>query len=233
MELNRLFSAPFWKSLLDRIGTGRSSRDRPVADSEGLAYFLRTRASHVAQTALYGYLRTRAGTRFPELFSDDAFVASINIAKWHVWLACVSDLAVYAGGLVSRRTRAPAAEVAALMQGVVHSLLEETGVPGEAGNEFEAHADRVRARMALCEWSSLREGEGPFSESPDALVHWAPIVDEIKALDAEIVRNSVRFRWLEVRQDLQRLLVVESIIEAGRHPVPARDAAASNTDRRA
>jgi hypothetical protein len=41
-------------------------------------------------------------------------------------------------------------------------------------------------------------------ESPPALVKWAPIIDELKRLDEAIVRNSVRFRWQEVRRDLRR-----------------------------
>jgi hypothetical protein len=223
MESIRLLSAPFWKSLLGRLGAGRSSRDTPVADCASLARFIQTRAAHVAQTSLYGYLRTRAGTRFPELFSDDAFVASINIAKWHVWLACVSDLAVYAGGLV-RRKSAHGFEAAPLMEGIVHSLLQETGTPAEAGSEYEPHASRVRARIALCDWSAVPEDETAFSQSPAALVHWAPIVDELKQLDEEIVRNSVRFRWQEVRRDLQRLLDANAVIASSRPAVPAGSA---------
>lgn len=221
MKFIRLLTAPFWKPLLDRIGTGRSSRDRPVTDPDGLAYFIRTRAAHVAQTSLYGYLRTRAGTRFPELFSDDAFVASINIAKWHVWLACVSDLAIYAGGLVHRQTPAFAAMVAPLMESVVNSILQENGAPAEAGGDFASHASRVRSRIALCDWGAVPDDESAFSQSPSALVHWAPIVDELKQLDEEIVLNSVRFRWQEVRRDLRRLLDAETVIASARDPVPA------------
>ena len=207
-----IFSSAFWKSLLGRFGGRRSARDTPILEPGGLARFINTRAAHVAQTALYGYLRTRAGTRFPELFSNDAFVTSINIAKWHVWLACVSDLAVCAGGLVRRRAPTNARQVGDLMQAVVGLVLQEAGTPVEAGTEFDAHAQRVRARVALCDWDMGTEGEAAFSQSPSALVQWAPIVDELKALDEEIVRNSVRFRWLEVRKDLERLLHAEALI---------------------
>lgn len=221
MEPIRLLSAPFWKSLLGRLGAGRSSRDKPIADSASLGHFIRTRAAHVAQSSLYGYLRTRAGTRFPELFSDDAFIASINIAKWHVWLACVSDLAIFAGGQVRRQAAAHGIEVAPLMEGVVHSLLQETGLPGEAGSDYESHASRVRARIVLCDWGTVPEDETAFSQSPAALVQWAPIVDELKQLDEEIVRNSVRFRWQEVRRDLRRLLDADAVIASGRPSVQA------------
>ena len=212
--LARLASSAYWKSLPGRYREWRTRHTRPITDCEGLRQFIHTRSAHVAQTSLYGYLRTRAGTRFPELFSDDEFLISINIAKWHVWLACVSDLAVYAGAQVRRGVRAPDADVAALMLGVVDAILREAGEPAEAGGEYGAHARQVRARLEMCDWRAVPESEGPFTQSPTALVHWAPIVDELKALDEEIVRNSVRFRWQEVRQEFHRLLDAEAVLNA-------------------
>lgn len=180
----------------------RWRRIEPIRAPAELRAFLQTRASHIAQMTLYGYLRTRAGTRFPELFDNDEFVVSMNIAKWHVWLACLSDLAVHAGGLLRRNSGAAASDVGNLMQRLVEDLLRETGTPGEAGPEFAAHAQRVRARLALCDFAQTGDEEAAFVESPAALVYWAPIVDDLKALDEEIVRNSIRFRWHEIRRDL-------------------------------
>jgi len=197
--------------VLRRLLAGRH-RPEPIRDAAALRRFLRTRTSYVAQTTLYGYLRTRAGVRFPELFDDDLFIVSTNIAKWHVWLACLSDLAVYAGGMVHRNSGASDADVGRLMQRLVNEILAETGTPGEAGPEFAGHAGRVRARLALCDWSAQVDGSAPFVESPTALVYWAPIVDDLKVLDAEIVRNSVRFRWNEIRQQLRLALDAASVI---------------------
>jgi hypothetical protein len=184
----------------------RWRRREPIRSAGELRAFLQTRASHVAQMTLYGYLRTRAGTRFPELFENDPFIVSMNIAKWHVWLACLSDLAVYTGSLLRRSSGAPGEVVGAFMQRTVDEVLRETGTPQEAGPEYPAHAQRVRARLALCDWNIAGDGDAAFAESPTALVYWAPIVDDLKALDEEIVRNSMRFRWHEVRRELSHNL---------------------------
>ena len=64
----------------------------------------------------------------------------------------------------------------------------------------------AQARLALWDWNSALDDEAVFVESPTALVYWAPIVDDLKALDEEIVRNSIRFRWHEVRRDLSHNL---------------------------
>jgi hypothetical protein len=200
------------RSLLDYLGLGRSRRDPPVVDEDSLREFLDTRASFVAQTSLYGYLRTRAGMRFPELFDDDPFVKSINIAKWQIWLACLSDLSVFAGGLLLKHPRASTEIVGGLIQRLVTDILQQTGIPEEAGNEFAANAERVRARIAACNWSDITDDEGPFTQSPSALVRWAPVIKELKDQDEEIVRNSVRFRWQKVRQDLRNLLDADGVL---------------------
>lgn len=205
-----------WRTLHEYLVAGLRRRPEPVNDPASLRRFLETRASYIAQTSLYGYLRTRAGMRYPELFDDDVFVASINGAKWHMWLACISDLAVYAGGLLRQRAPGSPVDVGRFMDNMVGTILDDTGVPEDADKEFPAHAERVRARLAHCDWAGVTDGEGPFTESPAALVRYAPIVEELKQLDEQIVRNSVRFHWQEVRRDLRQYLDAEAVLAAVR-----------------
>ncbi|MGH8663823.1 MAG: hypothetical protein ACREUX_06110, partial [Burkholderiales bacterium] len=174
--------------------------------------FVQTRANRVAQMTLYGYLRTRAGTRFPELFDNDDFVVSINIAKWHVWLACLSDLALHVGGMLQCAACAEAAR--RLVLDLVEQILRETGTPADAGPEFEAHAARVRSRLRLAALPGADDNGVAFAESPDAVVYWAPIADGLKELDAEIVRNSVLFHWHEVRRELSRNLDPAAVLSS-------------------
>lgn len=202
----------WWQTFMDYFGPRGRGRPKRIADREGLRQFLDSRASHVAQIALYGYLRTRAGARYPELFANDDFVQSINIAKWYIWLACLSDLAVYAGGLVAGRTGSARAAVKHLVEGAVDSILADTGIPVDAGPEFRTLADGLRSRLEACDWALVQDNETPFAESPAALINWAPVFDDLKRLDDEIVRNSMRFRWQEVRRDLRRDLDADLLI---------------------
>ncbi|WP_374653924.1 hypothetical protein [Dongia sp.] len=203
--------AAVWPTFRAYLGFGKQRRLERIADMAGLQNFMETRASFVAQTSLYGYLRTRAGQRYPELFDDLGFVASVNVAKWQIWLACLSDLAIYAGGLLARAAPESRPSVGPAMLAAVDAILARTGIPGDAGPEFAASAADVLERLRQCDWPAVGDNETAFSQSPPALVRWAPIVDSLKALDEPIVLNSVRFRWQEVRRDLRRCLDAAAI----------------------
>lgn len=206
--------ARLWATIRSYIGLGGEAAPEPVDTPEALARFLDTRASFVAQTSLYGYLRTRAGMRYPELFQDDPFVEAINIAKWHVWLDCLSDIAVHAGSRLALEAPREVSRVARMMTSALDDILASAGAPAEAGDEFAAHAQRVRHRVARTDWLSVGPEDAAFTESPAGLVRWAPVMDELKQLDEEIVRNSVRFRWREVRRDFASRLDAQALLGA-------------------
>lgn len=216
-----------WRLLKSYVGLDGRSRREPVTDRAGLAHFLDTRASYMAQSSLYGYLRTRAGQRYPELFEDDPFVVAINIAKWHIWLACLSDIAVFAGGRLAQAAPREAERISELLQSVVDEILDKSGTPVEADAEYPAHVARVRERIARTDWLAVGDQEAAFTESPGALVRWAPIIDELKQLDEDIVRNSVRFRWQEVRRDFCTDLDADAVLGIATGPDGTRPPATS------
>ncbi len=213
-----IFSRDSWRALRDYTGWRGRRDERWLDRSATLGDFVQGRASHIAQTALYGYMKTRAGTSFPSLFEDAPMLASINIAKWQVWLACLSDLAVYSGVLLRLRTAAPTASIRALITQMAERALAEAGAPPEAGVDFAAAAKALGARLEAVDFAAYGDDESAFTASPKALVYWAPVADELKNRDVEIIRNSVRFRWQEVRRVLRRRLRAEALMRAQAQP---------------
>ena len=199
-----------WHSVCAVFGA-RVARRAPIDSRAALTEFIDSRASYVAQSALYGYMKTRAGTRFPELFNNRAMLESINIAKWRVYLACLSDLAMYCGALL-RRHGVDNSRVRALINDSVDDALTQIGAPQDADADFAAGAREVIARAANCDFAALGDDDSAFTQSPDALVYWAPVADEFKKRDVEIVRNSVRFRWIAVRREARRRLRADRLM---------------------
>jgi hypothetical protein len=198
----------------DYVGIGKNKKHDVIGDRDSLATFLSTRASHVAQTSLYGYLRTRAGTRFPEMFENPDILQSINIAKWHIWLACVSDLSLFAGQCMYQSGKLDETTIQQLLPPALQQLLAETGEPEEAGSDFAGAREKIVQRISNCDWKLERDDETVFSQSPEALFYWSPIADELKERDETIVKNSVRFRWIEVRRSARTMLDFEALAQA-------------------
>ena len=44
---------------------------------------------------MFGYVKTRMGTSYPEMFRDDVMVSSLKIATLYHYSACLSDLMLY------------------------------------------------------------------------------------------------------------------------------------------
>ena len=183
-----------------------SAPQPPIETPAQLADFFYSRASWVAQTSLYGYLKTRAGSRHPQLFEHPDMLASINQAKWRLLLACLEDIALYSANRLYQTHPQQA-------RGWVREALEQVyvriGRPEEAGGRFAERQQAVLARLDGAALSTIPEHEdplAPFSQSPQTLIDCAPVSDAFKKADARILRNSIRTRWQPVRKELDKKL---------------------------
>ena len=202
--LHQLSEAFAWVRDLASRTSVRHDR-APIDTVERVCHFARTRAALIAQKKLYGYLKERMGLQYPKVFSDDAFVASLNIGKAHIYAACLADMTCYS---VAAATTEPVFDKAARERFARDCF--RMGIEENAGgaseedrrNWLEAFDERLEKTV----WQGPGEGGRHFIESAPALVRWAPIADELKRYDREIVENSIRYAWVEVRGDyLQRL----------------------------
>jgi GH43 family beta-xylosidase len=145
------------------------------------------------------------------MFENPGLLLSMNMAKWQIWLACYSDLCVYLGGLVFHRVDTTSDDVANLLTGVFDRSMDTLGTPEDAAPEFEANVEETRQRIANTDYSTISDDETAFTRSPEALYKWAPIDDELKARDKIIVKNSIRFRWQEIRRSARSVLDAEGL----------------------
>lgn len=187
-------------------------RAAPIECPEALRRFVEQRAKFIAQTTLYGYIKTRIGTRFTLMFEDELFVKSVNIAKWEVYIACLSDLTIHAAASVGRTTGATPEVTSALAIYIVEETLGTEEIPNERPKGFDDAREAFRIRARGTNWVEIDDSEGPFRRSTRALVEWAPIAPELKKFDGGIVINSMRFKWKHVRDELRGLLRSDEIM---------------------
>ncbi len=188
-----------------RLMTFRLDRD-PVDSVDSLEKFVATRSAFVAQKTLYGYVKTRMGIRYPVMFEDPNIIHSLNIAKMHVFAACLSDFAIYAVGMALHGQPVGNEQRIALARRCFSAGMNNNleGAPSEFRPQ-ESIAEFGR-RLEQTEWVNAALQPDNFTESPAALQRWAPIAEELKRFDAEIVQNSVKFAWRDIREVFRKRL---------------------------
>jgi hypothetical protein len=208
-------------------------REPPLSTAAGLAYFVDTRSKYVAQTTLFGYVKTRAGTKYVSLFEDEAFGESLRIANWQIYLACLSDLAVYAAARAGTRAGTPAtgSEMEALAHHMAESALDHEDARNRHPDDIATFKRQFIVRLSDTNWDDAAFREASFKGSPKALVEWAPIADELKERDVTIVKNSMRFKWKRVRDDLDEILDADAVMADWRTRPGSSDITAPRTVR--
>ena len=72
-----------------------TNKFREINSKEDLKNFIQERSAHVTQTTLYGYIKTRVGSRYAMMFEDEVFIKSINLAKWNIYMDALTDCTFY------------------------------------------------------------------------------------------------------------------------------------------
>ena len=133
------------------------------------AVFIGENSAFVSQSALYGYIKTRAGLRYFRMFEDAQFTDSVNIAKWNIYAACVGDLAMFCGAHLHRhmpplRDKASEAQWTAWMGAVVCRALPPR--PPDASDDYARFAEETRQRVECAEWATMSDDESAVYAQP-------------------------------------------------------------------
>ncbi len=163
---------------------------KSIKSKKDLQKFIQQRSAHVTQTTLYGYLKTRIGVKFTAMVEDDVFSKSINIAKWNIYMTSLADCSLYVFSYLIAEKNLKENDCKEIYLDILENE-KENGLTDEiyqrAKQEFLNRYDKIDFNKYYL--------ENPFRESCLALYNWAPIADELKILDKEIVLNSMRLKW--------------------------------------
>ena len=66
-----------------------------LSSLDDLEDFIQSKSAWVTQVTLYGYLKTRMGTRYVLHFENDVFMKSVNLAKWNIYAVALQDLTLF------------------------------------------------------------------------------------------------------------------------------------------
>ena len=173
---------------------------KSINSKEDLQKFIQQRSAHITQNTLYGYLKTRMGHKFTIMVDDEIFSKSINIAKWNIYMAALTDCTFYIFSYLMNEKSLKVNDSKEIFLNIIDKEKEN-------GLSEEIHGRAKEIFLKKYETIDFRKYyiDDPFNDSCIALYNWSPVADELKILDKKIVLNSMSLKWNLIVEEFKTL----------------------------
>ena len=172
---------------------------KSLLNLDDLENFIQSKSAWVSQVTLYGYLKTRMGTRYVLHFENDEFMKSVNKAKWNIYAVALQDLTFFTFSYLVDQFNLEKTNNA---KEIFFKILDDetsNSMPLDIIEESKKNFDK---RNQNIDWTKYHK-DLPFNLSALALYEWAPIAEELKTLDRKIVLNSVILKWDIIKKEFK------------------------------
>ena len=175
---------------------------KKIKNLDHLEEFIQTKSAWVTQVTLYNYLKTRMGTRYVLHFENDVFMGSVNLAKWNIYSVSLQDLTFYTFSYLNVNFNFQ--EISKAKE-IFNKILDD-----EISNKMpleiiETARKSFDERLEKINWNEYYQ-DLPFNPSALSLYKWAPIAEELKTLDRQIVLNSMILKWDIIKKEFTSLI---------------------------
>ena len=172
---------------------------KKIDNLDELETFIQTKSAWVSQVTLYGYLKTRMGTRYVLHFENEKFMESVNQAKWNIYSVALQDLTFFTFSYLKKNLNYEDTEKA---KEIFFKILDDETSNKMPLDLIEETKKNFNERFQKIKWDNYYN-DLPFNPSALTLFKWAPIADELKTLDRKIVLNSMILKWDIVKKEFQ------------------------------
>ena len=170
-----------------------------ISNLNELEDFIQSKSAWVTQVTLYGYLKTRMGTRYVLHFENDKFMASVNLAKWNMYAVAIQDLTFFTFSYLKTNLNYQDIDKA---KEVFLKILDDETTNKMPLDIIEEAKKNFNERLQNINWDTYYN-DLPFNPSALSLYKWAPIAEELKQLDRKIVLNSVILKWDIIKKEFE------------------------------
>ena len=173
-----------------------------LSDLDDLENFIQTKSAWVSQVTLYGYLKTRMGTRYVLHFENDEFMKSVNLAKWNIYAVALQDLTFFTFSYLKNSFNYQEINKA---KEIFLKILDDETTNKMPLDIIEEAKKNFNERFQNLNWEIYYK-DLPFNPSALSLYKWAPVAEELKSLDRKIVLNSMILKWDIIKQEFEKLI---------------------------
>ena len=172
---------------------------KKISNLDELESFIQSKSAWVTQVTLYGYLKTRMGTRYVLHFENDKFMESVNKAKWNIYSVALQDLTFFTFSYLKVHFNLEETIKAKDIFFYILDVETSNNIPLEIIKKTKKNFNE---RLKLINWDKYHI-DLPFNPSALSLYQWAPIAEELKSLDRKIVLNSMILKWDVIKKEFQ------------------------------
>ena len=177
------------------------SKYRQIKTIDQVKTFIQEQSAQVTQMTLYGYLKTRMGAKHVIMFEDKDFLRSINIAKWQIYGISLIDCTFFCFSFLYKEKNFLKTDQA---NQIFFEILNTEKAGGMDIEAYDNSTKEFNLRFPEVNWDTYYINN-PFQKSSRALYDWAPVADELKKLDKQIVLNSMILKWNNIQKDFKKL----------------------------
>ena len=177
------------------------SKYRQIKTVDQVKTFIQEQSAQVTQMTLYGYLKTRMGAKHVIMFEDKDFLRSINIAKWQIYGISLIDCTFFCFSFLHKEKNFLKTDQA---NQIFFEILNTEKAGGMDIEAYDNSTKEFNLRFPEVNWDTYYINN-PFQKSSRALYDWAPVADELKKLDKQIVLNSMILKWNNIQKDFKKL----------------------------
>ena len=170
---------------------------KKIRSLDDLETFIQSKSAWVTQVTLYGYLKTRMGTRYVLHFENDKFMESVNQAKWNIYSVALQDLTFFTFSYLKVNFNYQEIDNA---KEIFFKILDDETSNKMPLDLIKESKKNFNERLQNINWDNYCN-DLPFNPSALSLFKWAPIADELKILDRKIVLNSMILKWDIVKKE--------------------------------
>ena len=175
---------------------------KKIKNLDHLEEFIQTKSAWVTQVTLYNYLKTRMGTRYVLHFENDVFMGSVNLAKWNIYSVSLQDLTFFTFSYLNVNFNFQ--EISKAKE-IFNKILDDEISNKMPLDIIETARKSFDERLEKINWNEYYQ-DLPFNPSALSLYKWAPIAEELKTLDRQIVLNSMILKWDIIKKEFLSLI---------------------------
>ena len=175
---------------------------KKIKNLDHLEEFIQTKSAWVTQVTLYNYLKTRMGTRYVLHFENDVFMGSVNLAKWNIYSVSLQDLTFFTFSYLNVNFNFQELSKA---KEIFNKILDDEISNKMPLDIIETARKSFDERLEKINWNEYYQ-DLPFNPSALSLYKWAPIAEELKTLDRQIVLNSMILKWDIIKKEFVSLI---------------------------